>query len=82
MLESIDELMEGLGVDTSNDITMKKIKDFKRVIIKSIGKFNLYTKQDTKKKDIEKKDIKKKDIKKKDIKKKDIEKKISKRKIP
>ena len=34
----------------------KKIKDFKRVIIKSIDKFNSYIKQDIKKKDIEKKD--------------------------
>ena len=38
--ESVDELMEGLDVDTSNDIVAKKIKDFKRVIIKSIDKFN------------------------------------------
>ena len=48
--------MEGLDVDTSNDIMAKKIKDFKRVIIKSIDKFNSYIKQDIKKKDIEKKD--------------------------
>ena len=67
----IDELMEGLDVDTSNDITVEKLKDFKRVIIKSIDKFNSYIKLETKKKDIEKKDIEKKDIKKKDIKKKD-----------
>ena len=73
--KSIDELMEGLDADTSNDIATKKIKDFKRVIIKSIDKFNSYIKQDNKKKDIEKKDIKKKDIEKKDIEKKDIEKK-------
>ena len=57
----IDKLMEGLDVDTSNGIAMKKIKDFKRVIIKSIDKFNSYIKLDTKKKDIEKKDIEKKD---------------------
>ena len=69
--ESIDELMEGLDADTSNDIAAKKIKDFKRVIIKSIDKFNSYIKQDIKKKDIEKKDIKKKDIEKKDIENKD-----------
>ena len=75
VLESIDELMEGLDVDTSNDIAAKKIKDFKRVIIKSIDKFNSYIKLDIKKKDIKKKDIEKKDIEKKDIEKKDIEKK-------
>ena len=61
MSESIDELMEGLDVDTSNDIALEKVKDFKRVIIKSINKFNSYIKLDTKKKDIEKKDAKKKD---------------------
>ena len=73
--ESIDELMEGLDVDTSNDIVVKKLKDFKRVIIKPIDKFNSYIKLDIKKKDIENKDIEKKDIEKKDIEKKDIEKK-------
>ena len=57
--ESITELMEGLDVDTSNDITTKKIKDFKRVTIKSIDRFNSYIKLDIKKKDIEKKDIEK-----------------------
>ena len=74
--DSIDELMEGLDVDTSNDIAVKKLKDFKSIIIKSIDKFKAYIKLD-----IEKKDIKKKDIEKKDIEKKDIEKKMSKRKI-
>ena len=63
--------MEGLDVDTSNDIAVEKLKDFKRVIIKSIDKFNSYIKLDIKKKDIEKKDIEKKDIEKKDIEKKD-----------
>ena len=29
--ESIDELMEGLDVNSSNDIMIKEIKDFKRV---------------------------------------------------
>ena len=67
--------MEGLDVDTSNDIVVKKLKDFKRVIIKSIDKFNSYIKLDTKKKGIEKKDIKKKHIEKKDIAKKDTIKK-------
>ena len=64
--ESIDELMEGLDVYTSNDILAKQIKDFKRVIIKPIDKFNSYIKPDIKKKDIKKKDIEKKDIEKKD----------------
>ena len=73
--DSIDKLMEGLDVDTFNDIATKKIKDFKRVIIKSIDKFNSYIKLDIKKKDIEKKDIEKKDIEKKDTTKKDTVKK-------
>ena len=60
MSESIDKLMEGLDVNTSNDIVIKEIKDFKRVIIKSIDKFNLDIKLETKKKDIEKRDIEKK----------------------
>ena len=79
--ESIDELMEGLGVDTFNDIATKEIKDIKRDTIKSIDKFNSYIKLETKKKDIEKKDIEKKDIKKKDIEKKILKRKILKRKI-
>ena len=61
--QSIDELMEGLDVDTSNDIAVEKLKDFKSILIKPINKFNSYIKQDTKKKDTEKKDIKKKDTK-------------------
>ena len=48
--------MEGLDVDTSNDIIVENLKDFKRVIIKSIDKFNSYIKLDIKKIDIEKKD--------------------------
>ena len=72
--------MEGLDVDTSNDIATKEIKDLKRDTTKSIDKFNSYIKLETKKKDIEKKDIEKKDIKKKDIEKKDIEKKDIKKK--
>ena len=79
--ESIDELMEGFDVDTSNDIAVKKIKDFKRAIIKSINKFNSYIKLDTKKKDIENKDIENKDIEKKDIENKDIKKINAKKKI-
>ena len=74
VLESIDELMEGLDVNTSNDIAIKEIKDFKRVVIESIDKFNSYIKLETKKKDIKKKDIEKKDIKKKDTAKEHIEK--------
>ena len=69
--DSIDELMEGLDVDHSNDIAVKKLKDFKSIIIKLVDKFNSYIKLDIKNKDIEKKDIEKKDIAKKDIKKKD-----------
>ena len=61
--DSIDKLMEGLDVDTSNDIAVEKLKDFKSILIKSVNKFNSYIKQDTKKKDIEKKDIIKKDTK-------------------
>ena len=52
----------------------KKIKDFRRVITKSIDKFNSYIKLDIKKKDIEKKDIEKEDIEKKDTGKKYLEK--------
>ena len=58
--ESIDELMEGLDVNTSNDIAIKEIKDFKRVVLESIDNFNSYIKLETKKKDIEVKDIEKK----------------------
>ena len=60
--------MEGVNVDTSNDIAVEKLKDFKSILIKSVNKFNSYIKQDTKKKDIEKKGIEKKDIIKKDTK--------------
>ena len=57
--ESIDELMEGLDVNTSNDIVIKEIKDLKRVLIELIDKFISYINLETKKKDIEKKDIEK-----------------------
>ena len=60
--DSIDELMEGLDIDTSNDIALEKLKDFKSTL-KFINKLNSYLKLDTKKKDIEKKDIEKKDTK-------------------
>ena len=72
--DSIDELMEGLDVDTSNDTAVKKLKDFKSIIIKSVDKFNSYIKLDIKNKDVKKKDIEKKDIEKKDIIKKYLEK--------
>ena len=71
MSDSIDELMEGLDVDHSNDIAVKKLKDFKSIIIKLVDKFNSYIKLDIKNKDIENKDMEKKDTKKKDIEKKD-----------
>ena len=45
--QSIDELMEGLDVDTSNDVAAKEIQDFKRDTIKSIDKFNSYVKPET-----------------------------------
>ena len=79
--ESIDELMEGLDVDTSNDIAAKIIKDFKRVIIKSTDKFNSYIKLNIKKKDIQKRDIEKKISKKKISKRKISKRKILKRKV-
>ena len=72
--ESIDELMEGLDVNTSNDIAIKEIKDLKRLVIQSIDKLNSYIKLEFKKKDIEKKDIEKKGIEKKDTVKEHIEK--------
>ena len=62
------------GLNTSNDIAIREIKDFKRVVIESIDKFNSYIKLETKKKDIKSKDIKNKDIKKKDTAKEHIEK--------
>ena len=59
--ESIDELMEGLDENSSNDTAAKEIKDFKKAVIKSIDKFLSYIKLETKKKITEKK-IKKKNI--------------------
>ena len=58
--ETIDEFMEGLDVNTSNDIAIKEIKDFKRIVVESIDKFKSYIKLETKKKGFEKKDIQKK----------------------
>ena len=49
--ELINDLMEGINVNTSNDIALKKLKDFKIHIVKVINRFNLYIKQDTKQKD-------------------------------
>ena len=72
--ESIDELMDDLDVNTSNDTAIKEIKDFKRVVIESIDKFKSYIKLETKKKGTEKKDTEKKDIEKKDIAKEHIKK--------
>ena len=74
---STDKLMEGLDVNTSNDIAIKEIKDFKRVVIESIDKFKSYIKLETKKKNIQKKISKRKILKRKTSKRK-----ISKRKIP
>ena len=48
MSESIDELLEGLDVSSSNDIVVKEIKDFKRVVIESIDEFKSYIKLETK----------------------------------
>ena len=38
--DSIEELMEVLNVDTSNDTAAKKVKDFKNIILKWVNKFN------------------------------------------
>ena len=62
--EQIDELMEGLHVNNSNDIVIKEIKDFKKAVIKSIDKFNSYIKQETKRKDTAKEHIEKVNAKK------------------
>ena len=62
----IDELMDSLDENSSNDIAAKEIKDFKKAVIKSIDKFLSYIKLETKKKDIEKKTLKKR-IQKKNI---------------
>ena len=79
--ELIDELMEGLDVYTSNDIGIKEIKDFKRVVLESIDKFNSYIKLEAKKKDIEKKILNRKILKRKVPKRKIPQKNISKRKM-
>ena len=40
--------MRGINVNTSNDITLKKLKHFKSQFKKLINRFNLYIKEDTK----------------------------------
>ena len=65
--ESIDELMEGLDVNSSNDTARKEIKDFKKAVIKSIDKFNSCIKQETKKKDTAKEHIEKVNAKKNSV---------------
>ena len=57
--ESIDELKEGLDVNSSDDIVAKEIKDFKRVVIESIDEFKSYIKLETKKQDTTKEHIEK-----------------------
>ena len=37
--ESIDELKEGLDINSSNDTTTKEVKDFKKAVIKLIDQF-------------------------------------------
>ena len=46
--ELIDDLMGGIDVNTSNDIALKKLKNFKNYMLKSINSFNSYIKSDTK----------------------------------
>ena len=72
--ELIDELMEGRDENSSNDITAKEIKDFKKSVIGSIDKFLSYIELETKKKKDIELETKKKGTEKKDIE-KDIEKK-------
>ena len=79
MSESIDELMEGPDVNSSNDLAIKETKDFKKVVIKRIDKFNSYIKLETKKKILKRKILKKKILKKKVSKRKIPQKNISKR---
>ena len=48
MSEWIDDLMGGIDVNTSNDIALKKLKNFKNYMLKLINNFNSYIKTDTK----------------------------------
>ena len=74
MSESIDELIEGLDANTSNDIAIKEIKDLEKAVIESIDKFLSYIKLETKKKATEKKGTEKKKILKRKIQQKNISK--------
>ena len=60
----IDELIEGLDVNSSNDTATKEVKDFKKTVIKPIDKFLSYMELETKKKGTEKKDTEKEHIEK------------------
>ena len=66
MSESIDELMEGLDVNSSDDTAIKEATEFKNAVIKSIDEFLSYTELETKKKDTEL-ETKKKDTEKEHI---------------
>ena len=46
--ELIDELLRGIDENTSNDIAVKKLTNFKNYMLKSINNFNSYIKTDTK----------------------------------
>ena len=48
ILELINDLMRGINVNTSNYITLEKLKHFKSQLRKLINSFNLYIKEDTK----------------------------------
>ena len=63
--ELINDLMGSIDVNTSNDIALQKLKEFKNYIVKSINSLNSYIKIDTKnntepgsKNDTKKKDTK------------------------
>ena len=59
--ELIGELLGGINENTSNDIAVKKLKNFENYMLKSINNFNSYIKTDTK--NNTKPDTKKKDTK-------------------
>ena len=65
MSESIDEWMQGLDENSSNDVAAKEIKYFKKAVIKSIDKFLLYIKLETKRKGTGRRMSKKKILKRK-----------------
>ena len=48
ILELINDLMGGINVNTSNDIAIEKLKNFKSQLRTLINSFNLYIKEDTK----------------------------------